>query len=353
MRATPQLRIRLLREQLELVDEQGVLVDLGRSNSAQRLALAAFAAAAPAPVEQEDKKLFTSEEARKVALRRACKSARLDANLATGLARAAVDLHRVLEESRRPLSECSLESVQAALGLVDSNGPCPELRRLAVYGAYRDALEELRHRARALKRRRILIVEDIIGNDLALQLSRHDCTVVDSWERFTQIPDHHAFDLALVDLHLSADIADHQGEAVRTTLKSKGVPYPIIMMTANAWKDLDVSAYADKNEVFVILKGQPGTGQVEAVIERVNSLLDDDLESEGVMLKKFRTQLVAIRAEACTLIELRKRNGDEASKKRVEMNKEWATLWLVLDQRDPGVMRTAVNRFLSRWGNFT
>lgn len=345
------LRIRLLTPIMQVLDEKGRVVDLGRKNNLKRL-VSELAVQVPNPVSPS--RLRSALGSRdmvyqQVKALKQCTGLRTDgggmtAGYALKLPSSAIDVHRVLTEAERNELDATAESVAAALNLVHPDGPCPELTQF--HASVRDRLEagivELRRRLRRLETKRVLIVEDQIGTELADQLAPYKCTVVANYAAFRELSNVMDFDLALVDLHLSNDIADLSGEAVIRTLRARKVQYPIVLMTANPWTDHDITAYGNKHGVSVITKGPPGSGRVGAVIDKVQLLVSRDLQ--GSLLDRLRSQLVEVRAEAYDALAIRGRIAEVE-----RMTRDWAQLWLVFDREDVGGLRAEIDEFRRRW----
>ncbi|OLR91855.1 hypothetical protein BJP25_23755 [Actinokineospora bangkokensis] len=85
-------------------------------------------------------------------------------------------------------------------------------------------------------RKRVLVVDDLIGQSVALVLgARYDCHVVESIAQWnTMVREQHPLDFAcaLVDRHLTDGMADAYGEAVVRDLRALRPGMPIAFMSA-------------------------------------------------------------------------------------------------------------------------
>jgi DNA-binding IscR family transcriptional regulator len=338
-------RVSLLTERLVLRDRAGEEIDLGKQTAVKEfvclLAVHAPKAAPYADLAAHGSAAKVHQDARR--LRR--EGFALEGGFKTGyrllLAPEEIDLWRVIRAAEAELSDVTFNQVEAALALLDRNGPCAELEAYPqVTSRVARAATELTRRRSVLRSRHVLIVDDQIGDELRALLRPHRCTVVTSLAEFLDLEDLLGFDLALIDLRLTENAGDRGGEAVLHTLKASGVRYPLILMTSQAWDDKNVTAYARLHGIDVITKGDKGTGRQIALRERVAEVFEQDDEAT---FRATVDQLPQVRKQA--ILRLRNR-PDKVS----AMHTEWSGLWLVADKGDVGRLRVAIESFLKAWG---
>jgi len=222
-----------------------------------------------------------------------------------------VDAHRYLEladEFRRTGGTGGDGALEVARSLWKA-GP-PRFTRLAnpapeaydrLYQA-RDYLEDLG--------RRILIVDDQVGDLLAERLGVERCTVAHDFKEFETIkPDLDRFDLAVVDLHLTRSYADAAGDTIVRQINSMGIALPVVMITLRPPENRSVPEWIRSlGLVEVIFKAgdEPAT-DMAFVAQRVNDLLregpaalacDQLTQRVQKLRRKARQRLRAGRSEA-------------------------------------------------------
>ncbi len=124
--------------------------------------------------------------------------------------------------------------------------------------------------------RRILIVDDQVGDRLAALLGAERCLVAHDFKEFEKLkPDLDDFDLAVVDLHLTRSYADATGDTIVRQINSMGIGLPVVMITLRPPENRSVPEWIRSlGLVDVIFKAgdEPGT-DMAFVAQRVNDLL--------------------------------------------------------------------------------
>lgn len=125
-------------------------------------------------------------------------------------------------------------------------------------------------------RKRVLVVDDLIGGSVALVLgARYDCHVVESIAQWnTMVREQHPldFDCALIDRHLTDGMADAYGEAVVRDLRELRPGVPIAFMSAGLpHGDLD-SVKRRLGVDSVIIKANDEHGPLTDLLETVDRL---------------------------------------------------------------------------------
>ena len=123
------------------------------------------------------------------------------------------------------------------------------------------ALDRLFDARTALSRlgKRILIVDDRVGDRLAALLSlQHFCDVAHSLEEFNSfksvLPE---FDLAVVDLHLSASYGDQQGDTIVRYINRAVLDLPVVMMSVKPPDNKDYIRWTDQLGLAAFIKKEP------------------------------------------------------------------------------------------------
>ena len=177
------------------------------------------------------------------------------------MAEVSVDALRYLdlvEKIRRGTGPDIEESVAAARSLWTA-GP-PRFRRLAspapeCYDRLVEAHDYLESHGR-----RILIVDDQVGDRLAECLSQHHCEVAHSLKEFAAFKaELDGFDLAVVDLHLTQSYADSTGDVIVRDINSRGTGLPVVMITLHPPENRSVPEWIKSlGLVDVIFKANDG-----------------------------------------------------------------------------------------------
>ncbi|UVS78601.1 hypothetical protein Actkin_02335 [Actinokineospora sp. UTMC 2448] len=215
-----------------------------------------------------------------------------------------VDALEFLEVARTNRQDLSAERVQTALALW-RNGPTRLLGSTAMWNALHEAKATLEaHRARFAPKR-LLIVEDQVGDRLCEVLGEYDCTVVQDlpafWRLLPDLEDN--FDAALVDLHLRPDYVDRDGEVVIGAITSS-TAVPVIMMTYKLPGGMNVTEFRDRyNLVAVVTKLGDGPGvDLNNIVTEVRRLFGGDVREK--LLAELEDRLPGIRRRALKQLRL-------------------------------------------------
>jgi hypothetical protein len=105
--------------------------------------------------------------------------------------------------------------------------------------------------------------------------------VIRSLEAFNELREEQslsAFDIAVVDLHLSDGYEDFQGDAIARTIHGMGIALPVVMMTLKPPTNRSIPEWIKKRGlVDVIYKEHDADGfSVDFVAERIEDLLAGD-----------------------------------------------------------------------------
>lgn len=219
------------------------------------------------------------------------------------------DVVRFRDAARAAIGEPSPESVAAALALWGEGPPryLRDLRVVAELVRLHGDLVRLRPRVR---RRRLLVVEDQIGNRLRTVFGEHECTVVDSLEAFWGMCRRwEEFDLALVDLHLQPDSVDQDGLVVVDWL-ARETTLPAILMTVQpapgttmkeVMRDYNLVNYAVKSAAFTELRSAVADALGSDVEEALLARLHDGVPRRDRASHKRLTARGASRAQVAEL----------------------------------------------------
>ncbi len=155
------------------------------------------------------------------------------------------------------------------------------------------------HRYLKDRGRRILIVDDQVGDLLAARLRRHECKVARSLEEFEKFRcELDSFDLAVVDLHLTHSYADATGDVIARDINSLGTGLPVVMITLRPPENRSVLEWIKSlGLVDVIFKAgdEPGA-DMAFVANRVNELLQEGPASRACDQLALKVQSLRRRA---------------------------------------------------------
>ncbi|MEO6084662.1 MAG: hypothetical protein ABIQ18_16295 [Umezawaea sp.] len=124
--------------------------------------------------------------------------------------------------------------------------------------------------------RRILIVDDQVGDLLASRLGAQRCEVAHDFKEYEQlVPRLDDFDLAVVDLHLTQSYADATGDAIVRQINSLATGLPVVMITLRPPENRSVPEWIRSlGLVDVIFKaGDEPEADMAFVAQRVDDLL--------------------------------------------------------------------------------
>jgi hypothetical protein len=220
----------------------------------------------------------------------------------------AVRFLNLADEVRRAGNQGGDQAAAAALALWTSGlpqftglpNPAPEM-----YDRLEAAHDYLVDRGR-----RILIVDDQVGDNLAQRLGRSRCEVAHSFDEFEKfLPALDSFDLAVVDLHLTSTYADATGDTIVRRINAEGADLPVVMITLRPPENRSVPEWIKSlGLVDVIFKKGDGPGADMAyVAQRVDELLregptalacDQLIHLVQRLRRKARQRLRATRSEA-------------------------------------------------------
>jgi hypothetical protein len=156
-------------------------------------------------------------------------------------------------------AHATADQVRGALALWRS-GPPDHLRSTLLWNQLHRARRKLEQRRVQLVRRRLLIVEDQVGDRLCEVLGEYDCTVVRDLQGFWAVRPHlgSMFDGALVDLHLRPGYEDRAGEIVVDAINNSSA-LPAVVMTFRMPGGFDVMGFQRRyNLVSVVTKKDDG-----------------------------------------------------------------------------------------------
>ncbi|MGV9364246.1 hypothetical protein [Amycolatopsis sp. NPDC003731] len=239
------------------------------------------------------------------------------------------------------------DSVCAALAVWRSGPPARLLDDKAWRPLYR-ARDELERQRVRLTPRRLLIVEDRVGERLRRILGQYECTVVRDLAEFWRVFAHldRDFDAVLVDMHLGADYHDNDGTVVVETISRSRTSVPIVVMTFSPLGGWDITAFQQRyNVVAVVTKGgDDDSADFSAVAEAVHQLFAEDIQT--YLVNALEDQLPRIGRYAEKWLSQQGRET-ETTRMRAEHEK----LYAVARHNDLAALRVAVHEFQSRYGS--
>lgn len=198
------------------------------------------------------------------------------------------------------------------------------------------------------RRKRVLIVDDHVGERIAAMLSDCVCEVAHSLDEFRiWEPRLSEFDLVLVDVHLTNSYTDHDGLAVMHSVVSSNSDVPILGMTSNPGGSREISAndWTVKHDLvdFVFKRGDDVGDDLSPVAEKARLALREgseiligrlierlpNLVRKAELIAKYTQhpkQIAKIREQAGQIVEL-----------------------MLSDSRCLGDVRVAIDRFRRDW----
>jgi hypothetical protein len=201
------------------------------------------------------------------------------------------------------------ESIAAALALWRS-GPPGDLAGDDMFVEVKSAKQRIDQLEKATARRRVLIVEDKVGEQIRRVLGNYDCTVVRSLDEFWSVESTlERYDLALVDLHLGASYKDESGRMIAEHIARKPIDLPVIVMTLRP-PAVDAEEFiARLHLVALVFKHDDSEdSDFSKVAAAVNGLFSSDPKT--VVLMKIWGNLPCVLARAKEWIKLD--DGDES-----------------------------------------
>jgi len=169
------------------------------------------------------------------------------------------DATEFIDASELGEAHATADQVRGALALWKS-GPPDHLRSTLLWDRLHTAKTMLDQRSAQLVRRRLLIVEDQVGDRLCDVLGEYDCTVVRDLQGFWAVRPHlnNMFDGALVDLHLRPGYEDRDGEIVVDAINNSSA-LPAVVMTFRMPGGFDVAGFQRRyNLMSVVTKKDDG-----------------------------------------------------------------------------------------------
>jgi hypothetical protein len=198
--------------------------------------------------------------------------------------------------------------------------------------------------------RRILIVDDQVGDLLAQRLSRHSCEVardIGEFERFK--PDLDGFDLAVVDLHLTRSYADATGDTIVREINSMGSGLPVVMITLRPPENRSVPEWIKSlGLVDVIFKAgdEPGT-DMAFVAQRVNDLLREGAVTRACDQLAQRVQKLRRKARQRLRAGLSEAEYQEAVER---MDRDADKIGRLASENQLAAARAETERFIAAYG---
>ncbi|SDO97656.1 hypothetical protein SAMN05660199_02907 [Klenkia soli] len=251
------------------------------------------------------------------------------------------DLVRFRDAYQEAITDPSPESVQRALALWGA-GPLPRLRAVPEVRELVGLQEELVRLQLRIRRRRLLIVDDQIGDRLRALFGEHDATVISSLQQFWDLKDDLGiFDLALVDLHLQVDNVDQEGLVIVDHL-ARETSLPAILMTVQPAPGTDLQkVMRDYHLVSYVVKGAANTALRDAVGDALST------DPDAALLKRLGDGLPdrVRKAEK----RLTARGAARAEFAKLEMDVE--RLWSVFTKGSLPLVQETVRAFDSLYGD--
>lgn len=236
--------------------------------------------------------------------------------------------------------------VEAALALWKQGPPSFLLapRLVGLFGPLEAAYATLLRQ----RRKRVLIVDDQVGERIAQLLPDCSCDVAHSLDEFSawepQLPE---FDLVLVDVHLTTSYTDHDGLSVMHRVVSSRSDVPVLGMTSNPGGSREISAndWTVKHDLvdFVIKRGDDVTADLSPVAEKVRLALK---EGSDVLISRLlgKLPLLVRRAEVRARLDKRESQINKLRKQAGEIAEMgWSETTRL------GDIRAAINRFRREW----
>jgi hypothetical protein len=262
-----------------------------------------------------------------------------------------VDALRYLElvkEVRRGTSSDPEALVEEARSLWTA-GP-PRFQRLAspapeCYDRLAEAHDYLQYNGR-----RILIVDDQVGDRLKTYLPQHQCEVAHDLKEFETFRDTlDNFDLAVVDLHLTKTYADSTGDVIVRDINSRGSNLPVVMITLRPPENRSVPEWIKSlGLVDVIFKaGDEPEADMAYVARRVEELLREDPAARACEQLVLKVHTLRRKARQ----RLRNDRSDADYETAVErMDREADVITRLAGAAQLSTARVKIERFIVHYG---
>jgi hypothetical protein len=255
------------------------------------------------------------------------------------------DATEFIDAAELDVTHATAEQVRGALALWKS-GPSDHLRSTLLWGQLHRARRKLDQRRAQLVPRRLLIVEDQVGDRLREVLGEYDCTVVRDLRGFWAVRPHLSslFDGALVDLHLRPGYEDRDGEIVVDAINNSSA-IPAVVMTFRLPGGFDVAAFQRRyNLVSVVTKKDDGPDtDFGGIVSVVREMFASDAATK--LFEMLEDTLPSLRRRAGKQLRLTGRL-DGMAMMHVKYNK----VVDVAQQGDLASLRHAVDQFETEFG---
>jgi len=269
------------------------------------------------------------------------------------LAMAGVDVDalrylELVEQIRRGTSPDAGAAVETARSLWTA-GP-PRFQQLAspapeCYDRLAEAHDYLQSHGR-----RILIVDDQVGDRLKTYLGRHHCEVAHDWDEFEKFRHElDSFDLAVVDLHLTKTYADSTGDVIVRDINAMGSGLPVVMITLRPPENRSVPEWIKSlGLVDVIFKaGDVPEADMAYVARRIEELLREDPAARAC--EQLALRLHSLRRKARQ--RLRNERSDADYEKAVElMDRDADAIARLAGTVQLAAARVKIERFIVHYG---
>lgn len=228
-----------------------------------------------------------------------------------GIGSGDVDALRLMAAAQRDVSTLSREDLESALAEWNP-GPPPELAGQPFFEPVHAAKAVLEREI--ARRRRILIVEDRVGEQLKQVLAPYKphliTTVGEFWPLAPTLDEN--FDLALIDLHLGGGYYDQSGLEIAEYIAANELRLPAIIMTMNAIGD--VAAIVDRLQLaaYVGKRGDDDKADFSEITAAVRRAFESS--PDAIVLKRIWSSLPDVRAQAAVWSQFSHHHPDKLAR---------------------------------------
>ena len=199
--------------------------------------------------------------------------------------------------------------------------------------------------------KRILIIDDQLGEQLASRLRGRncDCDVATSYQQYETLRSSlSSYDLAVIDRHLTLRYTDRDGESIIKEINASSTALPVMLITWRPPDDMDGLKWQESLGLAGLMyKSADGAeanlaGIVEAVIELVQA---DPVERSCTQIER---NMVDLRRHAQRRLSMAYQ-GNELRHKEEAMRRDASRVETAARAGDLALAREALSRFQESW----
>ncbi|MFE5410186.1 hypothetical protein [Microbacterium sp. NPDC056569] len=245
----------------------------------------------------------------------------------------------------------SAEGARASLDLWSGDLPTGVARSPLLLDVV-DLKEEMRSLA-ALRPKRALVVEDLLGPELAQGLrggyrGEIEVLVADSFEQFLEVEEElETFDVVLVDFHLGGNDDQFLGLTVADRIKSSATVVPVLGMSWARPGRRDDEHTSLKYDLWAFVA--KGSSSDTSAVDEIVSTAIGFLNSQSLMLDHYAQRNEALARRARLRIASERATAAERKAQSSRMEREFGYLVDALARRELRRLRRLSSEFYEQW----